>query len=420
MNSFNKRMLPGDYAYDQYSDPSKRQMMMPGTTMGNLSNSGPPPPTEVYPRRPGEDPCAFFVRTGTCKFGDSCKFDHPPNSYNPSLSTAPTATSTDIHPKRPGAEKCAFYMKTGECKFGTDCKYDHPDMAPGAGPVPASLLSQAPNLSSGGSSSGIGNSSIGNSMPSYGSSMSGMAGAGGPNSALAGLAAQLASIQAPALNSPGVTGGLPNLASFQNGVGNPVLAAAQLASLQALGLGRSNPMLGAAGLPGLQGTIISALLQQMLRQPQQPHPPTQQMVHNLGAQSPLGQFPQRPGEPECSFFIKTGDCKFGPTCKFDHPIHKAGNELESGKKERLPCQFFMKTGTCSYGTTCRFRHTTKEQLAREGISVEDAGPLPRNPDEKECTFFLRTGKCAYGFTCRFDHPPRDESNTKASSVKDES
>jgi len=106
--------------------------------------------------------------------------------------------------------------------------------------------------------------------------------------------------------------------------------------------------------------------------------------------------------------------------RFDHPIHKAGNELESGKKERLPCQFFMKTGTCSYGTTCRFRHTTKEQLAREGISVEDAGPLPRNPDEKECTFFLRTGKCAYGFTCRFDHPPRDESNTKASSVKDES
>lgn len=30
-------------------------------------------------------------------------------------------------------------------------------------------------------------------------------------------------------------------------------------------------------------------------------------------------FPERPGQPECQFYIKTGDCKFGAVCKFHHP-----------------------------------------------------------------------------------------------------
>lgn len=31
----------------------------------------------VYPQRPGEKDCAHYMLTRTCKFGDSCKFDHP-------------------------------------------------------------------------------------------------------------------------------------------------------------------------------------------------------------------------------------------------------------------------------------------------------------------------------------------------------
>lgn len=30
-------------------------------------------------------------------------------------------------------------------------------------------------------------------------------------------------------------------------------------------------------------------------------------------------FPQRPGQPECQYYLRTGDCKFGPTCKYHHP-----------------------------------------------------------------------------------------------------
>lgn len=30
------------------------------------------------------------------------------------------------YPVRPDAEDCAYYMKTGNCKFGSNCKFNHP------------------------------------------------------------------------------------------------------------------------------------------------------------------------------------------------------------------------------------------------------------------------------------------------------
>lgn len=30
-------------------------------------------------------------------------------------------------------------------------------------------------------------------------------------------------------------------------------------------------------------------------------------------------FPERPGQPECNHYMKTGTCKFGTTCKYNHP-----------------------------------------------------------------------------------------------------
>ena len=77
---------------------------------------------------PGAPDCAFYVKTGTCKYGATCKFNHPP------------AAQPELHPQRPGAPDCSFYMKTGECKFGPTCKFNHPPGiqpsagAPGLGP----------------------------------------------------------------------------------------------------------------------------------------------------------------------------------------------------------------------------------------------------------------------------------------------
>jgi hypothetical protein len=31
------------------------------------------------------------------------------------------------------------------------------------------------------------------------------------------------------------------------------------------------------------------------------------------------KYPVRPGQADCAFYIKTGECSYGPTCKFNHP-----------------------------------------------------------------------------------------------------
>ncbi|PWZ04148.1 Zinc finger CCCH domain-containing protein 65 [Zea mays] len=34
------------------------------------------------------------------------------------------------------------------------------------------------------------------------------------------------------------------------------------------------------------------------------------------------RFPRRPGEPDCSYYLKFGTCRFGMKCKFNHPARK--------------------------------------------------------------------------------------------------
>jgi hypothetical protein len=103
----------------------------------------------LHPIRPGAEKCTFYIRTGSCKFGETCKFDHPPEmlgvgaggtvtrqSGDMGISRVGTAGSSGnvrqvglaggLHPIRPGAEKCTFYIHTGCCKFGESCKFDHP------------------------------------------------------------------------------------------------------------------------------------------------------------------------------------------------------------------------------------------------------------------------------------------------------
>lgn len=39
---------------------------------------------------------------------------------------------------------------------------------------------------------------------------------------------------------------------------------------------------------------------------------------NLGSDGDRS-YPERPGEPDCSYYIRTGLCRFGLTCRFNHP-----------------------------------------------------------------------------------------------------
>jgi hypothetical protein len=85
-----------------------------------------------YPQRPSEPDCSFFMKTGECSFGPSCRFNHPPNrvpsviSRPSSIVAAAVKLSLAGLPRRESGTPCAYYMKTGACKFGPTCKFDHP------------------------------------------------------------------------------------------------------------------------------------------------------------------------------------------------------------------------------------------------------------------------------------------------------
>jgi serine/threonine-protein kinase/endoribonuclease IRE1 len=74
----------------------------------------------VYPSRPGKQHCGFFIKTGHCRYGGQCAFDHPPE-FGVQLTEAGL-------PFRPGQPVCGFYHKTLQCKFGPSCKFHHPKL----------------------------------------------------------------------------------------------------------------------------------------------------------------------------------------------------------------------------------------------------------------------------------------------------
>ncbi|ONI08139.1 hypothetical protein PRUPE_5G159000 [Prunus persica] len=103
-----------------------------------------------YPVRPEAGDCSFHLKTGTCKFGSNCKFNHPRGrktnkdysksggckyekacSFNPRRGEHSVAPILECNflglPIRPGEKDCSFYMRNASCMFGTNCRFNHPD-----------------------------------------------------------------------------------------------------------------------------------------------------------------------------------------------------------------------------------------------------------------------------------------------------
>ncbi|CAN8244050.1 unnamed protein product [Cochlearia groenlandica] len=81
--------------------------------------SGPSPAgisIKEFPQRHGQPECQYFVRTGDCKFGSSCRYHHRMELTSPKAITLPL---------RPGAAQCSHFAQHGICKFGSACKFDH-------------------------------------------------------------------------------------------------------------------------------------------------------------------------------------------------------------------------------------------------------------------------------------------------------
>lgn len=117
----------------------------------------------------------------------------------------------------------------------------------------------------------------------------------------------------------------------------------------------------------------------------------------------IARYPQKMGVENCRDYLRTGKCKYGESCKYNHPPNvecgggikspNPGEPLFPIRPSEPPCKYFLKHGTCKFGQTCKFHHPP------DLLEL-----LPQRPSEPECLYFLRNGKCKYGAACKFHHP----------------
>ncbi|PHT44464.1 Zinc finger CCCH domain-containing protein 32 [Capsicum baccatum] len=319
---------------------------------------------EGYPERSGTPNCSFYMRTGSCGYGAQCRYNHPPDltsvgvvplerseyperigepicQYYLRTATCKYGASCKFHhprnlggslsnvplneygyPLRPEERVCSYYLKTGQCKFGLTCKFHHPNPAEVSAPVTA--------------------------QPFY--------------PTVPSLPAPLEETRPQLLPSsyvPGTYGPVllhPGLATVQNWSTYSApgsLALSQLAS--------STPAIAApySSLHSAAGPSSSAL--------QEKH------------------FPERPGQRVCQYYMQTGDCKFGSSCKFHHPadwspsktdcaVNSLGLPLRPGVQ---PCSFYMQRGFCKFGGTCKFDHPMG--TVRDSSSASSLPDIPNAP-----------------------------------------
>ncbi len=152
-------------------------------------------------------------------------------------------------------------------------------------------------------------------------------------------------------------------------------------------------------------------------------------------------YPLRPGEQDCRDFLRTGRCKYGESCKYNHPLNveSGGGLADGGPLPSRPgepvCHYFLKHGICKFGQTCKFDHPNGPHVEKclgasnsnvggggtgNGRAAASSGGLvyvtdpatgatsvqvlPQRPNEPDCIYFLRNGRCKYGSICKFHHP----------------
>ncbi|XP_022847262.1 zinc finger CCCH domain-containing protein 32-like isoform X1 [Olea europaea var. sylvestris] len=228
-----------------------------------------------YPERVGEPSCQYYLRTGTCKFGPSCKFNHPKNAGG-SLTNVPL--NIYGYPLRPGQQECSYYLQKGQCKFGRTCKFDHPEPAGLSMPDPARTFYPT------GQSLSAPSEQYDSTSTTYRVARPLLHGSYVPGA------------YAPMLLHPGVVP-MTNWNTFSG----PVSPAPSPGVQPSVGYRMSQLSSSAPAFTGAYTQLPSS-------------------ASPLSAGVTLEQqLPERPGEPDCKYYMRTGGCKYGSSCRECRP-----------------------------------------------------------------------------------------------------
>ncbi|CAN0871483.1 Zinc finger CCCH domain-containing protein 32 [Linum grandiflorum] len=269
---------------------------------------------EPYPERPGFPNCVYYMRTGVCGYGGRCRYNHPPDR----AAIEATVRATGLYPERngdppcQGEDECSYYLQTGHCKFGITCKFHHPERANTLTTTSAPQFYQPVQSPSAHVTDQYGGASTNLRVKLPGTFMQGTYG--------------------PVLFSP-----IPGWSPFSAPV-SPVLS------------------------PGAQTTSLYGVTQlSATTSPAPPRPYPSLLSSGFLTHKEHNSFPQRPGEPECQYYLKTGNCKYGSFCRYHHPQDRVAETVLNplGLPLRLgmqPCSFYLQTGHCKFGSSCKFDH----------------------------------------------------------------
>ncbi|KAL1346411.1 zinc finger CCCH domain-containing protein 37 isoform X2 [Arachis duranensis] len=348
----------------------------------------------IYPQRPGEKDCAHYMLTRTCKFGDSCKFDHPiwvPDGGIPDWKEISNTVSSETLPERIGEPDCPYFIKTQRCKFGSKCKFNHPRSSENGD---ISALPERPSEPLCAFYVKTGRCKFGATCKFHhpkdiqiltSDELSYNAEQTQENSVREGATGDTQSFLSPLLhNSKGLPVRMGEVdCPFYMKTGSCKYGAtcrynhpdrnAIYPSVAAFGSSMVTSMAANLSI----GSINPSVPIYQAYDPRLSNPMSQLGVAEI-------MYPQRPGQIECDFYMKTGECKFGERCKFHHPLDRSATSSIKLTPAGLPrregvsiCPYYMKTGTCKFGATCKFDHPPPGEVIEiaksQGTSATDGG-----------------------------------------------
>jgi hypothetical protein len=343
---------------------------------------------EDLPSRPGDVKCKHYLRFGTCKYGHTCKFDHPPDEkgneveFPPELRPLPTRTPfTSVpfaqfdkpslgaagYPIRPGEQECSFFAKTGKCKYSDTCRWNH-SADKQIQSVQEGIVWQPERNPKRESDSGGG---------MMGGGMQGMMGGG-----MQGM-----------MGMPGM--GANEWEMHMSDDGRPYYynSRTQESTWEpppAMMMNMMAGMMGGSMMGGSQGAVTGGSVGGM----------SGGHVRHVGLAG--GLHPIRPGAEKCSYYMKTGGCKFGETCKFDHPPEMLGIGTPMTSTPGLPPR--SESGYQKVEIRQERSVMIVGDSRQTGPSSTTAEGYPVRPGMPDCAFYMKSGICKFGPTCKYNHP----------------